>query len=223
VGGLAAACFVKVFGVAFLGEPRTSGAARAGEAAGSMRAAMALGAAACIAIGAAPAAALGLVLAPAAALSGTPVAEANLALGALRNVSLGVALLLLAILGLLAVRRALLRRREVGAAPTWDCGYARTTPRMQYTAASFAAPILEPFEGLLSVRAERDGPDGYFPVRARAQRHLEDPGEVIVRRALRILVLALSPARALQRGPVQLGLLYVFLTLLVLLLWQVSS
>ncbi|MDP3939910.1 MAG: proton-conducting transporter membrane subunit, partial [Deltaproteobacteria bacterium] len=223
VGGLAAACFVKVFGVAFLGEPRTSGADGAREATRSMRVAMGLGAAACVAIGVAPAAALRLVAEPAAALAGTPAAAADAALGALHNVSLAAAFLLLATLVLLAARRVLLRGREVGVAPTWDCGYTLTTPRMQYTAASFAAPVLEPFEGLLSVHAEREGPDGYFPVQARVQRHLEDPGEVFVRRALRVLILALSPARALQRGPVQLGLLYVFLTLLALLLWQVSA
>jgi len=223
VGGLAAACFVKVFGVAFLGEPRTPAAAAARDAARPMRVAMALGAAACVAIGIAPAAALRLVAGPAAALSGTPLADADPALGALRNVSLGAALLLLVTLGLLAARRALLRRREVGAAPTWDCGYVQTTPRMQYTASSFAAPILEPFEGLLSLHARREGPEGYFPMHARDERHLEDPGEAIVRRMLRAVALVLSPLRALQRGPVQLYLLYVFLTLLALLLWQVPS
>lgn len=47
-GALAAACFVKAFGVAFLAKPRSEGAAHAREASGSMLAAMALPAAACL-------------------------------------------------------------------------------------------------------------------------------------------------------------------------------
>ncbi len=224
VGGLAAACFVKVFGVAFLGEPRTPGAAAAREAAGPMRAAMALGAVACVAIGIAPRAALRLVAGPAAALSGTAIVSADQSLAAgLRAIPLSVALLVACTLALLAARRWLLRGRAVGAAPTWDCGYVQATPRMQYTAASFASPVLDPFEGLLSVQAHREDPQGYFPSAARDERHIGDPGEALVRRVLRAIVFTLSPLRALQRGPVQLYLLYVFLALLALLLWQVPS
>ena len=37
IGGLAAACFTKAFGIVFLGEPRTAEAARAHEAGAAMR------------------------------------------------------------------------------------------------------------------------------------------------------------------------------------------
>ena len=39
-----------------------------------------------------------------------------------------------------------LTRRAV----TWDCGYAKPTARMQYTASSFAQPIVNFFKPLLS-------------------------------------------------------------------------
>ena len=60
IGGLAAACFVKVFGVAFLGRPRSREAEHAQEAPLAMRAGMSLLAAACLWIGILP----GLFLRP---------------------------------------------------------------------------------------------------------------------------------------------------------------
>jgi hydrogenase-4 component B len=52
--GLAAACFVRAFGVTFLALPRSEPAALAREVAWTMRAAMALLALACVALGVAP-------------------------------------------------------------------------------------------------------------------------------------------------------------------------
>src|SRR5208337_596898 len=54
IGGLAAACFVKVFGIAFLGRPRSAEAEHAVEAPVAMRAGMAMLAAACVLIGILP-------------------------------------------------------------------------------------------------------------------------------------------------------------------------
>src|SRR5204862_282938 len=51
IGGLAAACFAKAFGIVFLGSPRTAEAEKAHEAAPPMRAAMAVLALLCVIIG----------------------------------------------------------------------------------------------------------------------------------------------------------------------------
>ena len=64
IGGLAAACFVKVFGVAFLGRPRSTEAEHAVEVPVPMRGGMALLAAACLLIGILP----GIFLRPLASL-----------------------------------------------------------------------------------------------------------------------------------------------------------
>ena len=53
-GGLTAAAFVKAFGIGFLGQPRTPGAAAAGEAAPSMLAGTALLAVPCVVLGVIP-------------------------------------------------------------------------------------------------------------------------------------------------------------------------
>ena len=93
---------------------------------------------------------------------------------------------------------------------------------MQYTAASFAQPVLDPFAGLLSARVQRSAVTGEFPQSATEDSQLCDPGEAAVQWTLAALVAPLSRVRVLQRGPVQLYLLYVLLTLLVLLVWQVD-
>ena len=223
VGGLAAACFVKVFGVVFLGEPRSAPSAQAHEVAAPMRVAMGLGAAACLAIGVLPAMALRFVAVPATLLAGVPATPAAFAVPSLNVMSLIAGLLGLGILLLARGRAWLLRGRAVGRAVTWDCGYAQPTARMQYTAASFAGPVLDPFVALLHVRLDRQPVAGLFPRSASEDVHLDDPGEAAVQWMVQSTTAPLRHLRVLQRGPVQLYLLYVLVTLLLLLLWQVRA
>ena len=223
VGGLAAACFVKVFGVVFLGEPRSAPSAHACEVGAAMRIAMGLGAAACLAIGVAPSLALRLITGPATLLAGPGSLTAADTLPSLNVISLLAALFAVSLAALALGRRRLLRGREVRAALTWDCGYSLPTPRMQYTAASFAAPVIEPFQGLLHARVRRAPVAGFFPQRASEAVHFDDPGEAAVRWIVATVIAPLARVRALQRGPVQLYLLYVLVTLLLLLVWQVRT
>ncbi len=223
VGGLAAACFVKAFGVVFLGEARTGAAATAHEAGSAMRASMVLGSLLCVAIGIWPAAAVRLV-APAATslgrLSSVPPTVAGPLLAITR-----VAVVLLAVVGLLALlRRALLRGRSVASVTTWGCGYAAMTPRMQYTAASFAEPTLGLFAAVIPRRVHQDGPAGYFPVKARYEEHLGDmAGERFLVPATRRVVQAFSRFRVIQQGRLQVYLVYIAVTLVALLIWQLAG
>ena len=93
---------------------------------------------------------------------------------------------------------------------------------MQYTAASFAAPVLDPFLGLLHARRHQTPVTGWFPQHAFDEVHLEDPGEAVARWTVTAAVAPLTRLRVLQRGPVQLYLLYVLVTLLLLFVWQVG-
>lgn len=47
--------------------------------------------------------------------------------------------------------------------PTWDCGYAAPTARMQYTAGSFAAMITEWFSWILMPERRGHRPEGTHP------------------------------------------------------------
>jgi hydrogenase-4 component B len=223
IGGLAAACFVKAFGVVFLGEPRTEAASRAHEAGRAMRMAMIVGALLCIAIGLWPTGAVRLVAPAATFLGRIPSAPADAA-GPLVAIT-RVAVVLLMLVALLAfLRRALLRGREVARAATWGCGYGAPTPRMQYTAASFAQPLLEPFAAVIHVRVHQDGPTGYFPAKARYEEHLGDvAGERFLVPATRRVVRALARLRVIQQGRLQLYLAYIAATLVAFLIWQLMG
>lgn len=223
VGGLAAACFAKVFGTAFLGHPRTADAEGGHEAPASMLVPMAVLALTCAAIGLYPTAWLPALTRAAAAWSGLPAAAlaepASVAAEGAWRISL-VAVALLAGVGLLAAWR----RRRLGVVrptvPTWGCGYARPTPRMQYTGSSFAEQLVLRFGWVFFPRTGVEPPTGPFPRRAAYGSHVPDT----------VLDLAILPAlgsgvrlaerlRARFGGRVQAKVLLVLLGVLGLLAW----
>jgi hypothetical protein len=127
---------------------------------------------------------------------------------------------LLVFLALLRV--ALLRGRKVVQVATWGCGYAAPSARMQYTAGSFAEPLLSPFAPVIHAQITRVGPEGYFPKTAHYEEHLGDPaGERFLVPATRRIVRGLARLRVIQQGRLQLYLVYIAVTLVVLLIWQV--
>lgn len=222
IGGLAAACFAKAFGIVFLGEPRTAAAAAAHEVSAWMRGPMVVLAAACLAIGLGAGAALRLVepavtqlAGPTAALDGNPV-------DGLFPIS-ATALLLALLAGMVVLalaRRRLLAKRPVRETVTWDCGYAAPTASMQYTATGFAQPLTNGAASILRPRVERHLPEGVFPTVASfhdetpdaAREWLFDP---LFRKAARWL----GRLRWLQQGRVHGYVLYVVAAAMALLGW----
>jgi hydrogenase-4 component B len=55
------------------------------------------------------------------------------------------------------------KKRPVSAAVTWDCGYAAPDATMQYTASSFAAPIINYFKRPLAEKRALSKSNDYFP------------------------------------------------------------
>ena len=222
IGGLAAMCFVNAFGGVFLGQARTEAASRAHEASGAMRAPMLVGALLCVSIGLWPAGVVRMVAPAVTLLVGTPGAIPDEGpLLAITRVAVAL-LALVALLGLL--RLALLRGREVSRAATWGCGYAAPGPRMQYTAASFAQPILAPFAHVIHSRVDEQGPGGHFPAKAHFEEYPGDiAGERLILPATRLVVRTLSRLHAIQQGRLQLYLVYIAVTLVVLLIWQLAG
>jgi hydrogenase-4 component B len=223
IGGLAAACFIKAFGVMFLGEPRTRAVERAHEPGLLMQVPMALGALLCVGLGVWPAAAVRLV-APAVAGLALPGGGAVPDLGMLAAITRAAVVLAALVIGLALLRATLLRRRRVAREATWGCGYEAPDPRMQYTAASFAQPVLEPFAVAVIARLRRDGPEGCFPAHARYERHVGDmAGERFLMPAYRRVLQVFSHVRGIQHGRIQLYLAYILVTLVALLVWQLSG
>ena len=160
---LAAACFVKAYGVTFLGRPRSRAAAAATETDRFSLAAMFLLAALCLLVGVLPGLfinALGPVSAMvlgghmpvqtgAQWLALVPIAESRSSYDGL------LVFLFMAMSGTLAAfaihRLASDRLRR---APAWDCGYPDASPATQYTATSFAQPIRRVFGSVVFLARE---------------------------------------------------------------------
>ena len=211
-GALALACFVKVCGVVFLGAPRSAAAARARESGTAMRGAMVLLGAACVAIGLAPVVFWPAVLRavdvwnPVWVGAQTPVALSSL--GTFHVALAGLALVAAVWLWQRAGRGGLTR------ALTWDCGYVLPTPRMQYTAGSFAGIITEWFAWILRPVRHEHRPTETLPVNAIFSEHTpETVLEYGVEPAGGVVMQLSQAARRLQHGRVQAYLLYLLIGL----------
>jgi hydrogenase-4 component B len=224
IGGLAAACFAKVFGIVFLGEPRSENAAGAHEAPGSMLFAMTTLAALCILLGLAGPLAVKLVTPVAAQLLGkSQVFETSaMAFALLWKVSIAGGGLII-ISGIFwGLRRMLLSGRVNTVSPTWDCGYSAPSSRMQYTGSSFAWPVINMFRWVVRPRLHVGIRKGLFPHYADLSSHAED----IFRQGLfapifRLISELAQRIHVLQEGRNQLYVLYIAITILVLLLVKV--
>lgn len=223
VGGLALACFTKCFGIVFLGEPRSAFTGEGHESPLAMTMPMLALAGLCFLLGLAAPLSVRLVspaiLVVAPGMAGSleePLASAGKALG---GVSAASALLIAVFLLLVLCRKRLARGREEGVSVTWDCGYARPTARMQYTASSFARPLTLLFEKILGTKIGQKPVRGYFPAESSYETHTPEPArEVLFAPLFRLAERLLSPLRALQHGRIQLYVLYIAVTLVVLLI-----
>jgi hydrogenase-4 component B len=112
------------------------------------------------------------------------------------------------------------RHRGLQHAPTWDCGYAAPTARMQYTAGSFAAVITEWIAFILRTERHEHRPEGTFPTGASHAEHTPEAVlEHVVEPAGGFVLRAAQAARRLQHGRVQSYVLYVLIGLAVLAAW----
>ncbi|MGZ8409447.1 MAG: hydrogenase 4 subunit B [Hyphomicrobium sp.] len=151
---LTAACFVKAFGVPFLGRPRSRSAEQAHEVDRFSLTVMIALSALCLLAGILPGAVID-TLAPVSQqligwrmpvqrelpwLSIVPIAEGRSSYNGL-NVFIFIAFS--ALLAAFVIHRA--ASRAIRRAPPWDCGFPDARPATQYTAGSFAQPLRRVF------------------------------------------------------------------------------
>ena len=160
---LAGACFVKAYGVTFLGRPRSDVARQAGEVDRFSLAAMGVLAALCLLAGILPGLVMDALATVSQALLGArlpaqagqpwltvvPVARTGSSYNGLLVL---VFIVLSAGLAALAIHR--FASRAVRRAPAWDCGFPEPSPATQYSAASFAQPIRRVFGASLFLARE---------------------------------------------------------------------
>lgn len=226
---LAAACFVRAFGIAFLGRPRSDQARAAGEVDRWSLGSMLLLAAFCLLIGVLP----GLLIdfmspAVSAVVSSSmphqahlpwrsivPVAQSRSSYNGLLififvAFSAGVAAMLIHQLASRAVRRSV----------PWGCGAPGLDPSMQYSATSFAQPIRRVF-GTVIFRAREtvEMPPPWEQRAARLRVRLDDPAwKFLFGRIAFLIETVAGVLNKLQFLTIRRYLSLVFATLVILLM-----
>ncbi|PNU19996.1 hydrogenase 4 subunit B [Geothermobacter hydrogeniphilus] len=227
-GALAAACFVKVFGICFLGLPRSEKSAAATETTPGPLAGQIVLAVLCLLFGVLPTWTVGQLehIARLFFPGGMPETTAHgwlwLTPVSSQVASYGAPLVLLGI-GLAWVLAWLWmhprrRRFPVRRAPAWDCGFGPLNARMQYTATAFTMPIRRIFrpvwpitESYRAPTAEEQGGRYQLKIGDWAWLKVYEPiGRLLLTTARRMAMI--------QGGNIRAYLAYSFFTLIVLLL-----
>lgn len=231
-GVLAAACFVKAFGVTFLGRWRGSHKPHIHETNWPMRLGMLMTAAACLFLGILPTVVIGwldtvpvqLVGSTISATAGThgwlwltPVAAERASYSGV-IVFLGISAFVIAVYLLLHVKPGTIHR-----GPAWDCGFGKLNERMQYNATSFSMPIRRIFGYLFTIKEQADlSPQTAhkaFPHRFNYHLRVGDRFWGWFYKPVADVSFWLArQAGRLQQGRIQAYLIYSFITLIVLLM-----
>ncbi len=227
---LAAACFVKAFGLTFLALPRGEGARTARESAGLMLVPQGMLAAACLVLGLAPGYVLQALNGVVGSLPGVKPAPEMvrgwfaIAPGPGQFDHLAPPVVLAAVVAGLALAWALSRLAGYGVrrVPTWGCG-GELSARTEYTATAFSKPLMMIFAAVYRpTREVSTVGEAHFPSEVRYRAEIEPTFERFLYRPLTRGVLGVAERmRVIQAGSLHAYLAYVIVLVvsLVLLLW----
>ncbi len=237
-GGLAAACFVKAFGVTFLARPRSEEATHAHESEWPMLAAMGILAVLTLVIGVGSGFVISLLVGIVASIwlsNPSTLAfpfrqfiETRSQFADILPLDT-VAVITLAVFVVLTVAIMVLSRsRKVSYGRTWDCG-TELGPRMEITSTSFSRSLITIFQGILRPTKQtdveyHDEEMRYFIKSQEVRTGIGDPYRQALYRPLSAaLTMVASRVRLVQSGNINMYILYVFITLIALIVWAARS
>jgi hydrogenase-4 component B len=226
-GALTGMCFVKVYGIAFLGQHRHALAEKPRDASGWERAGMLWLALACFALGLLPVVMIEQLNNVSLALINTGLSREALASGWLwlaptssAQASYSPIVFLLVIASVFGLTYLVVRSFYHGRlrrADPWDCGFPAQTSRMEDTADGFGQPIRHIFAPVFLIHREIPRPDDPRPV---FKQEVEDRHWYWMYLPIARFAEFLSGhVGKLQQGRISIYLLYSFLTLIALLVF----
>ena len=215
-GGLACAAFSKCFGACFMGEPRTEKAEKATDGSPFMTI---------------PVVVLTLLTIPATFLAPLIFRAINNAFGhptfmgnvQILNCAVMIIVLLYMVFGLFYfVHNYILPGgRKIRRGPTWDCGYAKPTARMEYTGTAFAQPLVDFFSPFLrSIRKITRVKSNLFPKEANYSIETKDAGTGLFWDPIfKCLSKIFNKLHELQSGSLHFYILVMVIAILIMLIW----
>ena len=223
IGGLAVACFTKVFGIVFLGSSRNKALDSIKEVPCLMKYGMIFLGIFIVFIGMCSFAVIPFLRSPVMQLTGNdtegimvPLIHISKNLTVLLGISLGVILLVT------AVRFLFFKRHTVCNAETWGCGYTKPDKSMQYTASSFAESITDTFKTLLDMHKDEKFSNKILPNEKWSfKSHVND--WILNNICISFIKYAdkfLGLFRWIQCGKAGVYVLYMIATLIALIIWM---
>ena len=220
IGGLAGACFSKVVGLIFLGEPRCQKAANASEPGPTMTLPMILLAAVCIVIGIFPEPFIQGVCHALESIPSIQSVTTNEMMIVAGNLAFAARLLVVLILTSIILRKIFYRKKDVTTGPTWGCGFTQPSVKMQYTGTSYAMSIVDFFRPFVGIRTSYSGINRIFPGRTTYRTEVHDIAEkTLMDKIVSPLLYLLAKLRWIQHGHIQLYIGYIVATIIALLLF----
>ena len=233
-GGLAAACFVKAFGITFLAAPRSKNAAEAKEVSFSMKLAMSFLAVLTVAFGLFASVIVRLITGVSASVMSPDARSFDFTLNNfvlspkegsgvyISAPAVAACLIILAVIVGCAVY-AVSGRRKVRISKTWDCGYYRLDSRTEYTATAFSKPFRIAFDFfLLPYRKTEKIRESFYHISSFKyethttsifKRYIYEPVIGLVLKTATLL-------KKIQPGSIHLYLSYIFITILLLIIFM---
>lgn len=225
-GALALGCFVRFFGIAFLGRARSQIAEQAHESDGFMLLAMGISTILIFALGLYPAPLLNV-------LSGVLTVDTSVYMPGIADVlqssgellqAYGTTLALVVVLAgaCFAAAVTMAKKSYVASDVTWNCGTVPTA-RQQYSATGFSKPLRRAFDYLLKPKREVSYVRKDHPYFGRLLSYkLEIPDMITQKLYLplqKYFVVSSAFLRRLQQGSVRLYVSYVMAAMIAVLIW----
>lgn len=209
IGGLAVACFVKVFGITFLGTSRHADSSHGHDAPASMWLPMSLILLFCTLIGIIPWAMRPVLQRAIGDWNGQlHTAAATFSVARLPWLSIAASILMLVLLLLFAWLTWQRGRHPQQRGVTWGCGYQYATARMQYTASSFADTLVGLFSWGLWPQKHDARIKGVLPAASHFSSHTPD---VVLDRLVLPLSSVVAGICSWLRHQLQQGIMGIYL------------
>jgi len=230
--GLAAACFVKAFGITFLAQPRSAKAKEALDVPFSMKIAMGILSILTFVFGLACAIIFKMLVIVSKSALGLKTLNVNFSLNnftlvTANNTAVSLPLVALMLIASVLVAIVLLfvfsGKSKVKKYNTWDCGYYKLNSRNEYTATAFSKPFRIAFSFfLLPYKKTEKIRESFYHVKTFKYETFTTPvfGKYIYAPLLGIILSLARFMRRLQPGSIHLYISYIFVTIIALIMFM---
>jgi hydrogenase-4 component B len=238
-GALAAFCFVKTYGIAFLAIPRSENAKIAKEVDKPMLAGMGILSAACVVLGIMPRLFINLIDRVnnelyKETISGDLTGFSSFitipeTIHPIRVSPLGLLSIIIILgfitYGIIAFVSRGTKKRRYG---TWDCGYIKLDSRMQYSATGFSKPLRIVFRGIFRPQRELQIEEGHTPYFFKKARYIASTESIFEKyiydpAVKEIFSFARKARFVIQTGSIHTYLLYIFIAIILMFVYFVLN